>query len=65
MYKNESTHSEMGPTRQNPIQRTVISVHVYAAHCAQLLRTILNRTDLRHPEHLFTKTFWTAGILQA
>jgi len=22
-YKNESRHSEMGPVRQNPIQRTV------------------------------------------
>jgi len=22
-YKNESNHSEMGPVRQNPIQRTV------------------------------------------
>jgi len=22
-YKNESKHSEMGPVRQNPIQRTV------------------------------------------
>jgi len=26
-YKNESKHSEMGPVRQNPIQRTVSSVH--------------------------------------
>ena len=32
--------------RQNPIQRTVRSVHVCALHCAQLLHTILHRTDL-------------------
>jgi len=28
IYKNESKHSKMGPVRQNPIQRTVRSVHV-------------------------------------
>jgi len=32
----------MGPVRQNPIPRTVRSVHVCALHCAQLL----HRTDL-------------------
>jgi len=31
-YKNESTHSEMGPVRQNPMQRTVRSVHM-SVHC--------------------------------
>jgi len=36
----------MGPVRQNPIQRTVSSVYVYAVHCVQLLHTILHRTDL-------------------
>ena len=36
----------MGPVRQNPIQRTVRSVHMCALHCAQLLHTILHRTDL-------------------
>jgi len=46
LYKNESKHSEMGPVRQNTIQRTVMSVHVCALHCAQLLHTILHRTDL-------------------
>jgi len=25
---NESTHSEMGPVRQNPIQRTVRNAHL-------------------------------------
>ena len=36
----------MGPVRQNPIHRTVRSVHVCAVHCVQLLHTILHRTDL-------------------
>jgi len=31
-YINESKHSEMGPVRQNSIQRTVRSVHV-CVHC--------------------------------
>jgi len=45
-HNNESKHSEMGPVRQNPTQRTVRSVQVCALHCAQLLCTILHRTDL-------------------
>jgi len=32
IHKNESKHSEMGPMRQNPIQRTVRSVHM-CVHC--------------------------------
>jgi len=44
--QNESKHSEMGPLRQNPIQRTVRAVHVCALHWAQLLHTILHRTDM-------------------
>jgi len=28
IHKNELQHSEMGPVRQNPIQRTVRSVHM-------------------------------------
>ena len=35
----------MGPVRQNPIQRTVRSVHMIVL-CAQLLHTILHRTNL-------------------
>jgi len=48
IHENESKHSdsEMGPVRQNSIQRPVRSVHVCALHCAQLLHTILHRTDL-------------------
>jgi len=33
IHKNESKHSEMGPARQNSIQRTVRSVHM-CVHCA-------------------------------
>ena len=42
--KNEYKHSEMCPVRQNPIQRTVRSVHMYV-HCTvhKLLHTILHR----------------------
>jgi len=40
MYKNESKHSEMGPVRQNPIQRTVSSVHMSVQ-----LHTHMNRTN--------------------
>jgi len=32
ILKNESNDSEMGPVRQNPIQRTVRSVHM-CVHC--------------------------------
>jgi len=39
-----NTYTKMNQT--NPIQRTVRSVHVCALHRAQLLRTILLRTDL-------------------
>ena len=47
IHKNESKHSKMGPVRQNPIQRTVRSVHnMCASHSAQLLHTMLHRTDL-------------------
>jgi len=43
---NLTKHSEMVPVRQNPIHRTVRSVHVCALHCAQLLHAIVHRTDL-------------------
>jgi len=32
VHKNESKNSEMGPVRQNPIQRTVRCVHM-CVHC--------------------------------
>ena len=52
MYKNESKHSEMGPVRPNPIQRTVRSVHNmnFICVCIALCTTVAhntaqNRTD--------------------
>jgi len=36
----------LNTVKQNPIQRTVRSVHVCALHCAPLLHIILHRTDL-------------------
>jgi len=45
-YKNESKHSEMGTVRQNPIRELLVCSYVCASHCAQLLHTILHRTDL-------------------
>jgi len=49
-YTNESKHGEMGPVRQNPIQRPSFrSVRVRATvHCivhVQLLHTTLHRTN--------------------
>jgi len=47
-YKNESKHSKMGPVRQNPIQRTVSSVHmcVCIALCTIVAHNIAhNRPD--------------------
>jgi len=44
---NESTHSKMGPVRQNPIQRTNFKncSCKCAYDCAQLQYTIQHRTD--------------------
>jgi len=45
IHKNESKHSEMGPVRQNPIQRPVRSVHVCAL-CTVVAHNIAqNRID--------------------
>jgi len=49
----------MGPVRQNPIQRPVRSVHM-CVHCAQLLHTILHRTDLI----IFPLTLQTSLLLR-
>ena len=47
-HTNKSTHSEIGPVRQNPIQRTVRTAHLSkcAYDCAQLQYTIQHRTVL-------------------
>jgi len=46
-YKNESKHSEMGPVRKNPIQRTVsLFICVYIALCTIVAHNIAqNRPD--------------------
>ena len=44
-YTNESKHSEMGPVRQNS-ENCLVCSYVCALPCAQLLHTILHRTDL-------------------
>ena len=46
-YKNESKHSEMGPVRQNPIQRTVsLFICVWIALCTIVAHNIAqNRPD--------------------
>jgi len=43
---NESMHSEMGPVRQNPIQRTVRTAHLSVLMTAQFQYTIQHRTVL-------------------
>jgi len=47
VHKNESKHSEMGPVRQNPIQRPVRSVHMWCiALCTIVAHDIVrNRPD--------------------
>jgi len=45
MHKNESKHSEMRPVNKTQSTELVCS-YVCALHCAQLLHTILHRTDL-------------------
>jgi len=43
---NEPKHSEMGPVRQNPIQRTVRSVHMCTVVCTIVAHnTAQNRPD--------------------
>jgi len=39
IHKNETKHSEMGPVRENSIQRPVRSVYVCALHCARTIVT--------------------------
>ena len=47
IHKNESKHSEMGPVRQNPIQRTVrFFIYVCIALCTIVAHNIAqNRPD--------------------
>jgi len=43
---NKTTHSEMGPVWQNPVQRTVRTAHLSILMTAQLQYTIQHRTVL-------------------
>jgi len=45
-YNNESKHSEMGPVRQSQSRELLVCSYVRASHCAQLLHTVLQRTDV-------------------
>jgi len=49
MYKNESKHSEMGPVRQNPIQRTVRSVHM--CECIALCTIVAHNIAQNRPDN--------------
>jgi len=46
IHTNESTHSDKGPVRQNPIRRTVRTAHASVFLPAQLQYTIQHRTVL-------------------
>jgi len=48
-HKIESTHSEMGPVRQNPIQRTVRSVHIRV--CSSLCTIVAHNTAQNRPDN--------------
>jgi len=53
--RNESTHSEMGPVRQNPIQRTVRTSHV--------LMTVRSFSTQYNTEQFCLQTTITAQML--
>jgi len=42
-------HSEMGPERQNPIQRTVRSVHMFV--CIALCTIVAHNTAQNRPDN--------------
>jgi len=46
-YKNESKHSEMGPVRQNPIQRTV---SLFICVCIALCRIVAHNIAQNRPD---------------
>jgi len=45
---NESTHSEMGPVWQNPIQRTVRTAHLSVLMTVHSFSTQYNTVLLKH-----------------
>jgi len=46
-YKNESKHSEMGPVRQNPIQRTV---SLFICVCSSLCTIVAHNIAQNRPD---------------
>ena len=48
----------MGPVRQNPIQRTVRSIHLCALHCAILCATIVHSAMHTHMNRPNTSLDW-------
>ena len=62
-------HSEMGPVRQNPIQRTVRTAHLSVLMTVQLQYTIQHRTVLiispvTSPDkhHSSDAVYWRGGV---
>jgi len=53
---NKSTHSEMGPVRQNPIQRTVRTAHlsVLMSDCTASVRNTTQNSSDNLPSYLQT-----------
>jgi len=49
-YKNESKHSEMGAVRQNPIQRTLRSVHMCVTVCIALCTIVAHSIAQNRPD---------------
>ena len=71
IHKNESKHSEMGPVRQNPIQRTVsLFICVCTALCTIVAHNIAqNRPDSFPPyppdnHHISDDVYLREGGLQ-
>jgi len=48
MHKNEAKHSEMGPVRQNPIQRTV---SLLICVCSSLCTIVAHNTAQNRPDN--------------
>jgi len=50
MYKNESKHSEMGPVRQHPFQRTVRFAHM-CVRCTIVAHNIVQNKPCNFPSY--------------
>jgi len=61
-YKNDSKHSEMGPVRQNPIQRTV-SLLVCIALCTIVAHNIAQNRPDSFPPYPPDRFAWKMGVI--